>query len=104
MASFRELEGNLKTFLIDMQSDAHNIKTMAASRYNNITISMDPKKLKTPHFTIKMGMSEATFDLNSCEKLNGGLGFEERFVRRWYDRVGIKQRLSECWEMEALKS
>ena len=104
MASFRELESNLKTFLIDMQSDAHNIKTMAASRYNNITISIKNKKNKDPHFTIKMGMSEATFDLNSCEKLNGGLGFEERFVRRWYDRVGIKQRLQECWDAEMLKA
>ncbi len=104
MASFRDLENNLKTYLIDSQSDAHNVRTMATSRYNNISISMDPKKIKSPHFTIKMGMSEATFDLSSCEKINGGLGFEERFIRRWYDRSGIKQKLTECWEFAALKS
>lgn len=100
MASFRELENNLKSYLIDVQSDAHNIKTMQASRYNNIRIQMEPKKLQSPHFTVKMGMSEATFDLASCEKLSGGLGFEERFIHRWYERSGIKARLEECWESE----
>ena len=99
MASFRELENNLKQFLIDSQSDAHNVKTMQASRYNNIRVSMDPKKIREAHFTIKMGMSEATFDLKTCEKISGGLGFEERFIHRWFERVGIKARLEECWEV-----
>ena len=89
---------NLKTFLIDSQSDAHNIKTMSASRYNNIKITMDPKKNKDRHVTIKMGMSEATYLLSSFEKINGGLGYEERLVHRWFERSGIKSRLDECWE------
>ena len=104
MASFRELENNLKTFLIDSQSDAHNIKTMAASRYNNIKITMDPKKFKQRHVTIKMGMSEAMYTLDSFEKIGGGLGFEERLVHRWFERSGIKARLDECWEAEMLKA
>lgn len=104
MASFRELENNLKTFLIDVQSDAHNIKTLSASRYNNIKISMDPKKVKQKHVAIKMGMSEALFSLDTFEKLNGGLGFEERFVHRWFERSGIKSRLEECWMAEAAKA
>ena len=104
MASFRELEGNLKTYLIEVQSDAHNVKTMAASRYNNITISMFPLKLPVPHVSIKMGMSEATFNLDTFEKLSGGLGFEERFVLRWFGRSGIKARLDECWQQERDKA
>jgi len=44
MASYRELENNLKAFLIDVQSDAHNIKTLSASRYNNIKIGMIIKR------------------------------------------------------------
>ena len=104
MASFRELENNLKTFLIDSQSDAHNVKTMSSSRYNNIKITMDPKKIKQKHVTIKMGMSEAVFSLDSFEKLGGGLGFEERLVHRWFERSGIKNRLEECWNAEMLKT
>ena len=30
-------------------------------------------------------------------KLNGGLGFEERFVYKWYGRIGIKDKLKELW-------
>ena len=104
MASFRELEGNLKSYLIDVQSDAHNVKTMAASRYNNIKFSMDPRKNAEAHVTIKMGMSEATFLLDSFEKIAGGLGFEERFVLRWFGRSGIKNRLDECWQQELAKA
>ena len=104
MASFRELEGNLKSFLIDVQSDAHNVKTLASSRYNNIKISMNPAKNPQRHVCIKMGISEATFDLNSFEKIGGGLGFEERFVHRWFERSGVKSKLEECWENEAAKS
>ena len=104
MASFRELEGNLKTYLIDVQSDAHNVKTMAASKYNNIKISMEPRKNHIAHVTIKMGMSEATYLLESFEKIAGGLGFEERFVIRWFGRSGIKTRLDECWQQELAKA
>ena len=104
MANFRELENNLKAFLIDVQSDAHNIKTLAAARYNNIKIMMDPKKIKQKHVIIKMGMSEAMFSLDTFEKMNGGLGFEERFVRRWFDRSGIKSHLEECWTAELMKA
>lgn len=104
MASFRELENNLKTFLIEAQSDAHNVKTMSTSRYNNITISMDPKKIKQKHVTIKMGMSEAVYTLDSFEKISGGLGYEERLVHRWFDRSGIKSKLEDCWNAEMLKA
>ncbi len=104
MASFRELEGNLKAYLLDVQSDAHNVKTMVASRYNNIKISMEPRKIHEAHVTIKMGMSEATYLLESFEKIAGGLGFEERFVVRWFGRSGIKNRLDECWQQELDKA
>lgn len=104
MASFRELENNLKAFLVDAQSDAHNVKTMASSRYNNIKISMHPAKLHQKHVSIKMGISEATFDLTTFEKISGGLGFEERFVHRWFERSGIKSKLEDCWNNESAKS
>ena len=104
MASLRELEGNLKSFLIEAQSDAHNVKNLSTSRYNNIKIIMEPEKLRTHHVKIKMGISEAIFNLDSFEKINGGLGYEERLVHRWFERNGIKAKLQECWENESAKS
>ena len=36
MATFKDMEDNLKSFIMHEQSDAHNVKTMNAAKYNNI--------------------------------------------------------------------
>ena len=43
-------------------------------------------------------ISEAVFTLADCMKLNGGLGFEERFVIKWFGRMGVKEKLKELWK------
>ena len=35
--------------------------------------------------------------LNDFSKINGGLGYEERFVIRWFGRFGVKEKLMELW-------
>ena len=40
MASFKEMEDSLKNFIIQEQSDAHNIKTANMAKYNNIKIAV----------------------------------------------------------------
>ena len=37
------------------------------------------------------------FALSDCSKFNGGLGYEERFVIKWFGRMGIKEKLAELW-------
>ena len=97
MATFKDLEDNLKTFMIQEQSDAHNVKSINRAKYNNIKLSMNPKKNMMSHITIRISISEATFSLNDFCKLNGGLGYEERFVIKWFGRYGIKEKLLELW-------
>jgi hypothetical protein len=58
---------------------------------------MDLTKYQQPHFFVRISISEAVFTLNGCNKLNGGLGFEERFVQKWFSRMGIKQKFNELW-------
>ena len=98
MASFKDLEDHLKSFIIQEQSDAHSSRNVSVQKYNNIKIWMDLSKYEEPHFFVRISISEAVFSLHDCIKLNGGLGFEERFVIKWFNRMGIRDKLSELWK------
>lgn len=97
MATFKDMEDGLKSFIVQEQSDAHNVKTVSAAKYNNIKVWMDPAKNQTPHVIIRISISEAVFALESFNKLNGGLGYEERLVQKWFGRYGVKEKLTELW-------
>ena len=97
MANFKDMEDSLKTFMVQEQSDAHNVRNVNIAKYNNIKITMNPAKNALPHVTIRISISEATYSLNDYTKSNGGLGYEERFVLKWFGRYGVKEKLSELW-------
>ena len=97
MTTFKDMEDSLKSFVIQEQSDAHNIKTANMAKYNNLKIWMDAKKNPMPHVSIRISISEASFSLNDFSKFNGGLGYEERIVLKWFGRYGIKQKLTDLW-------
>ena len=97
MATIKDVEDSLKNFIIQEQSDAHNIKTANMARYNNMKLWMDAKKNPMPHITIRISISEASFSLNDFSKINGGLGYEERIVLKWFGRYGVKEKLLELW-------
>lgn len=97
MASFKECEDALKAFMISEQQDAHHVKSMNTAKYNNIKLWMDVAKNQTPHIFVRISISEAVFSLDGFNKLNGGLGYEERLVLKWFGRYGVKQKLMELW-------
>ena len=97
MTTFKDMEDSLKSFIIQEQSDAHNVKTVNTAKYNNIKIFMDPSKNVTPHIVIRISISEAIFALEGFNKINGGLGYEERLVLKWFGRYGVKDKLMELW-------
>lgn len=97
MATIKEAEDSLKTFIIQEQSDAHNKGSINNAKYNNIKITMDPSRNPMPHVTIRISISEASYSLNDFSKINGGLGYEERLVIKWFGRFGIKEKLTELW-------
>ena len=83
--------------MLDEQSDAHNVRNISVAKYNNLKVSMDASKYQIPHFIIRITISEAVFSLADCAKINGGLGYDERFVIKWFGRMGIKEKLRELW-------
>ena len=97
MATFKDMEDSLKKYIIQEQSDAHNVKSVNVAKYNNIKITMDPAKNPMPHITIRISISEATYLLEGFSKTNGGLGYEERIVLKWFGRYGIKEKIQELW-------
>ena len=97
MATFKDMEDSLKSFIIQEQSDAHNVKSVNNAKYNNIKVWMDTSKCIQPHFFVRISISEAVFNLADCSKINGGLGYEERFVIKWFSRMGIKEKLKDLW-------
>ena len=97
MATFKDMEDSLKNFMIQEQSDAHNVKSVNLAKYNNIKVWMDLSKYVQPHFFVRISISEAVFALSDCSKLNGGLGYEERFIIKWFGRMGVKEKLTELW-------
>ena len=97
MATFNDMEDSLKSFIIQEQSDAHNVKSVDNAKNNNIKVWMDASKYVQPHFFIRISISEAVFNLADCSKINGGLGYEERFVIKWFGRMGVKEKLKDLW-------
>ncbi|MBO5739241.1 hypothetical protein J6R97_07870 [bacterium] len=98
MATIKDMEDSLKAFIIQEQSDAHNKGSINQGKYNNIKIIMNPQKNPTPHVTIRITISEATWLLSNFTKTNGGLGYEERLVIKWFGKYGVKEKLADLWD------
>lgn len=95
--TLNELAGNLKAYLIELQSDAHNKGNLRPERYNNLTLKMNIAANPTPHVQLFIGMSSAEFELKSGEKTDGSLGPDERYVIRWLDKPNTLPDLRGCW-------
>ena len=96
--TLKELTDDLKEYIINQQSDAHNKASLKKERYNNLKLSMDIAKNPSPHVIVSIGMSEAEFDIRTGNKNSGGLGPDERYVLRWFGRLNVMPYLNECWK------
>lgn len=91
------LETSIKEFLENSQSDSYNSRGISSHKYNNLKISMDYNQEKTPHIVLRIGISEAMYNINNGERMSGGLGSDERYIRRWLDKPSIKAELQTAW-------
>lgn len=97
---FHPLEESLKDFLNEVQNDSYNSRNANLYKYNNLKIYMDPSKSQEPHFIVRIGISEAMFNIAAGEKIQGGLGSDERFVRRWIDKHLFLIDFDSAWKKE----
>lgn len=96
--SLNELAGELKALIIELQSDTHNRSNLRTERYNNLKLLMEPKRNHNPHVVVDFSMSDAEFDISTGQKINGGLGPDERYVLRWFNKAGTLTALQETWK------
>lgn len=97
--SITKFENSLKEFLINAMADKHGDAHSYAYRYNNLKVYMDPKREDEPHFYVQIGISEACFAIFDGKKLEGGLGAEDGYVKRWSDRSNINNELKNHWKV-----
>lgn len=97
--SITKFENSLKEFLINTMADKYGDAHSYAYRYNNLKVYMDPKREDEPHFYVQIGISEACFAILDGKKLEGGLGAEDGYVKRWSDRSNINNELKNHWKV-----
>lgn len=102
MASdLHRLEESLKEFLLREQSDSYNAPNIHMPKYNNLKIFMTPRQNKIPHFIVRIGISEAMYSIESGERISGGIGNDEKYIRRWLEKVFIREDLETLWAVES---
>lgn len=97
--SISKFDNSLTEFLINAMADKYGDARSYAYKYNNLKVYMDPKKVPDPHFFVSIGISEACFSIIDGKKLEGGLGSEDGYVKRWSDRTNIHKELESHWKI-----
>lgn len=96
--NFHSMEESLKDFLSEEQSDGYNSKSANFYKYNNLKLFIDPHKCNIPHFIIRIGISEAIYNASNGEKISGGLGPDERYIRKWMEKNLSKMNIDLAWK------
>ena len=51
-----------------------------------------------PIFKISRGISEATYNIVTMEKLSGSLSQDEKYIQRWLKNTSVIMDLKELWD------
>ena len=102
--SIKPFENSLRDYLINAHADSYNTIQKIQYRYNNLKIYMDPKKNRTPHFTVALGISEATFGIEPVDVISGSLSNDTRYVYMWASRPNINGELKKHWAFLTLQT
>ena len=95
--SIKVFENSLRDYLINAHSDSYNTAVKIQYRYNNLKVFMEPKREKTPHFKVSVGISEACFSIEPIERMSGSLVADDIYVIRWAARPNINGELKKHW-------
>lgn len=95
MVTLNELANKLQAYIIEQQVDPHNFRQLSVHRYNNLKLKI--AQLNYPNVIVCIGISEATYNLDDGCKVDGGLGQDEKYVRKWLGRNTIRKELKELY-------
>lgn len=95
--SLKAFENSLRDFLIDEMADATNTPQALAYQFNNLKVYIDPRKTPEAHFYVSVRLSEVCYDIENLKKINGSLGYIERYVVKWAEKPNINGELKKIW-------
>ncbi len=96
MKTLHELATKLQEYIIRCQTDMHNATNMSVTKYNNLKLKMDTK-IHYPHVIIRIGISEATYNIADGTKTDGSLGPDEKYARKWLGSSTVIADLKEIY-------
>ncbi len=96
MKTLHEMAVKLQESIIAQQEDAHNSTTLNVTKYNNLKLKMSTK-YTYPHVIITIGISEAIFNIADGTKTDGGLGPDEKYVKKWLGTSTVVADLKEIY-------
>ncbi len=96
MKTLHELAVKLQESIIKQQDDAHNSTTLNVTKYNNLKLKMD-SRYAYPHVIVTIGISEAVFNIADGTKTDGGLGPDEKYVKKWLGSSTVIADLKEIY-------
>ncbi|MBR1753569.1 hypothetical protein IJ732_01920 [bacterium] len=97
MANFRSYENQLKNYLLSRVKNRDDLQS-AMRKYGSIRFAMNHERYDRPHFIIRMGISEAVFDIDTGGQLGGGLGPDSSEIKAWIARYMKKEEIKAAWQ------
>lgn len=97
MATLQELANRLQEYIIRQQESSSGSSQAILSKYSNVKLKMETS-IRQPHVIVEIGISRATFNLDTNIKMDGGLGPFERYIRKWLDNSWIRYDLRELYK------
>lgn len=96
MKTLHEMAVKLQESIVKQQEDAHNSTNLNVTKYNNLKLKMS-SKYTYPHVIVIIGISEAIFNIADGTKTDGGLGPDEKYVRKWLATSTVVADLKEIY-------
>ncbi|MBP3846364.1 hypothetical protein J6I39_01300 [bacterium] len=98
VSTLNEMANKLQAFIVDLQMDARSGRSVNfnMAKYNNLKLAMD-ETIRYPHIIIRIGMSEAIYNVKSVIRTEGGLGPDEKFVQKWLGSNTIISELKDIY-------
>ena len=102
MSNLRTFENKLRDYLTRNIKNSGDVSILLR-RYNNLRFSMNFERYNRPHVIIRIGISEAAFDIDTGIILSGGLGQDANEIKKWFNNFLKKNELKAVWQIEYKK-
>ena len=96
--TLNEMANRLQNFIVDAQINTRsgNAINFNMAKYNNLKLAMD-ETIRYPHIIIRIGMSEAIYNIKTVIRTEGGLGPDEKYVHKWLGSNVVVSELKDIY-------